>query len=131
MNHRLIGRVGWRIAIAGLLLPTLSACKFGTPEELVPPDPQGRPDRGQMLLFAYGCASCHKIPGIADSPGNIGPPLADWRRRKYIAGNLPNQPEELIRWIMKPQEVEPGTAMPDLSVTEPEAIDMAAYLYSQ
>lgn len=83
-----------------------------------------------MLLFAYGCASCHVIPGIADSPGHIGPPLANWKRRKYIAGQLPNKEEMLIRWIMHPQDVEAGTAMPDLGVTDAEAKDMAAFLYT-
>jgi cytochrome c2 len=31
---------------------------------------------------------------------------------------------------MSPQEMEPGTAMPDVGVTEADARDMAAYLYT-
>lgn len=84
-----------------------------------------------MLVSAYGCAACHEIPGVSGNPGDIGPPLADWKRRKYIAGKLPNRPDMLIHWIANPQEVEPGTAMPDLGVKPREALDMAAYLYSQ
>jgi cytochrome c1 len=36
----------------------------------------------------------------------------------------------LIRWIETPQAIEPGTAMPNLGVTEQRARDMAAYLYT-
>jgi hypothetical protein len=36
----------------------------------------------------------------------------------------------MVRWIRAPQEVTPLTAMPDLGVTERDAIDMTAYLYT-
>ena len=48
---------------------------------------------------------------------------------RYIAGELPNSPENAIRWIRDPKRVEPGTVMPDLGVTTAEARDIAAYLY--
>jgi hypothetical protein len=48
----------------------------------------------------------------------------------YIAGQLSNDPQNLLRWIQDPQAVEPGTAMPDLGVGPEVARDMAAYLYS-
>ena len=135
MKRRVIPAYRRRMAIAGILLLSLPACDFSASEELLSSDAylagsQGRPERGQMLLFAYGCGACHDIPDVDGNPGNIGPPLANWKHRKYIAGQLPNQPETLVHWIMRPQEVEPGTAMPDLGVTEREAVDMAAYLYS-
>jgi cytochrome c1 len=60
----------------------------------------------------------------------VGPPLTMFAHRAYIAGQLPNQPENLVRWIQDPQGVEPGTAMPDLGVTPAVARDMAAYLYT-
>jgi cytochrome c1 len=60
----------------------------------------------------------------------VGPPLNDWSERGYIAGELPNNAENLIRWIMDPQGVEPGTDMPNLGVTEEQARDIAAYLFT-
>jgi cytochrome c1 len=51
-------------------------------------------------------------------------------RRSYIAGQLVNSPDNLVRWIMDPQGVEPGTAMPNLGVVPVVARDMAAYLYT-
>ncbi|MGI8643285.1 MAG: c-type cytochrome [Thermomicrobiales bacterium] len=86
---------------------------------------------GKDALRAYGCIACHTVPGMASSSGaTVGPPLTAWAERVYIAGSLTNQPENLIFWIQNPQQVEPGTAMPDLDVTEQDARDIAAYLYT-
>jgi cytochrome c1 len=43
---------------------------------------------------------------------------------------LPNTPENLVRWLRDPQKLNPRTAMPDLGVTERDAQDIAAYLYT-
>lgn len=85
---------------------------------------------GKALLQAYGCGSCHTIPGVPDANGLVGPPLYFWARRTYIAGELPNTPDNLVKWIEAPPSVEPGTAMPTLGVSEQQARDMAAYLYT-
>lgn len=92
--------------------------------------PGGDVVRGQQLLINYGCIACHTIPGIDRADTHVGPPLTDWARRRYIAGTLPNEPGHLIDWIVNPQAIEPGTAMPTLGVSPEEARDMAAYLYT-
>lgn len=51
-------------------------------------------------------------------------------RRTYIAGELPNQPENLVRWVSSPESVEPHTAMPNLGLNQQQARDVAAYLYT-
>jgi cytochrome c len=93
-------------------------------------DARGDPEQGQRTIQIYGCSTCHLIPGIDGADGMVGPPLTGWADRTYIAGNLPNTPENLIRWIQNPQAIEPGTVMPNLEVTEDEARDIAAYLYT-
>jgi cytochrome c1 len=70
------------------------------------------------------------IPGINGAHGQVGPPLDDWSERVYIAGQVPNTTDFLIRWIEVPQAIEPGTAMPNLRVPEGDARDIAAYLYT-
>lgn len=95
-----------------------------------PTVPGGEPERGQRALRAYGCGACHMVPGVPGADGLVGPPLIKWAHRSYIAGQLPNTPANLVRWIRDPQAVEPGTAMPDLGVTEDDARDIAAYLYT-
>lgn len=88
------------------------------------------PDRGRAHIIEYGCGSCHVVPGVGPAHGLVGPPLVDFARRAYIAGRLPNLPDSLVHWIMNPQRYEPGSAMPDMGVTEQDARDIAAYLYT-
>lgn len=88
----------------------------------------GDPENGQRLLRQFGCGSCHRIPGVATATGNVGPPLEGVGRRVYLAGVLPNTPENMAKWIRNPLEFEPETAMPNLGVTARQARDMTAYL---
>lgn len=90
----------------------------------------GNAQRGGSLIVAYGCAACHTVPGVAGADGNVGPPLTRFGSRTYIAGMLPNSPANLVRWIREPQRVLPGNAMPSMGVTELDARDIAAYLYT-
>lgn len=89
------------------------------------------PERGRALASARGCASCHVIQGVESANGTIGPPLDHWSERQYIAGVLPNTPAQLERWILKPQAVKPGIAMPDLALSDSDASDIVAYLFSR
>lgn len=91
--------------------------------------PAGDPIAGRVALQTYGCHSCHTIPAVAGANSLVGPPLTAWAERSYIAGKLPNEPAHLVQWIRFPQAIEPGTAMPNLGVTEEDALHMAAYLY--
>jgi cytochrome c oxidase assembly factor CtaG/cytochrome c2 len=84
--------------------------------------------RGAQLISKYGCGSCHTIPGINGADGLVGPPLTHWSRRTYIAGVLPNDPDNLQFWIQHPQQVVPGVDMPDMGIRQQEARDIAAYL---
>lgn len=88
----------------------------------------GDPGRGAVSIGRYGCGTCHVIPGLARAQGKVGPPLTDFARRTYIAGNAYNTPDNLAAWIRRPDSVEPGTVMPTLGLSEEEARDVAAYL---
>lgn len=106
------------------------AAQTDTQTNRPPPVPGGDPVRGRQALIDYGCGACHTIPGVPAADATVGPPLNDWADRRYIAGTLTNEPENLIEWIRFPQSIEPGTAMPDMGVAEAEARDMSAYLYT-
>ena len=90
----------------------------------------GNPAHGRQLMQAYGCGACHIVPGVHGARGLVGPPLFYLGQRTMIAGELPNSPDNLARWIQHPRSVEPKTAMPDLGLTQDQAYDIAAYLYS-
>lgn len=87
-------------------------------------------ERGRSLLVQYRCGSCHTIPGVPASRGVVAAPLTGWSQRSYIAGRLPNKPDVLVRWIVEPQSLVPGTLMPDMGVSPEEAQAMASYLFS-
>ncbi len=88
----------------------------------------GDPERGRLALTQYACQSCHKIPGVTGSDVHVGPPLAGLSGRTHIARSLPNTPENLVRWIRDPRQVDPATAMPMMGVSQADAVDMGAYL---
>ena len=87
--------------------------------------------RGKLALTQWACQACHPIPGVTGPDTHVGPPLKDLAKRRFIAGTLPMGEENLVRWITKPHEVDPATAMPQLGVPERDARDIAAYLLNQ
>jgi len=91
---------------------------------------QGDPARGRVAIQKYGCGACHEVPGVDGANGLVGPSLKDIGSRTYLAGQLPNTPDNMIRWIRDPQGVESGTVMPNLNVSDRDAHDIAAYLYT-
>ncbi len=91
---------------------------------------QGDAARGRIALAQYGCRACHMIPGVTGSKVWVGRPLEDMAKRPIIAGTLPNNQANLVRWIRDPQAIDPHTAMPVLGVSERDAIDMSAWLLS-
>jgi len=87
-------------------------------------------ERGESLLYSYNCGSCHSIPGVAEANGTLAAPLRGFANQTYISGLLANTPENLVRWIVDPKQVDADTAMPKLGVTDEQALDMVAYLYT-
>jgi cytochrome c len=124
---------GWRaVSRAGVALVALlaTACGWHADQGTDRVVERGDASRGRDAIAAYGCGSCHSIPGIRGANGMVGPSLEHWAERRIIAGEVPNDPARLITWLTVPQAIEPGTAMPNMGVTDGQARDMAAYLYT-
>jgi len=81
-------------------------------------------------MARYQCGACHAVPGVAHAKGSLAASLAQYGRRSYIVGRVPNRPGELAQWIADPETIAPGTRMPNMGVSLNEARDMAAYLGS-
>jgi mono/diheme cytochrome c family protein len=90
----------------------------------------GEPHRGRTAISAYGCGTCHTVPGVRGADALVGPPLTSMGQRSYIGGVMKNTPTNMIRWIQDPPGVDPMTAMPKLNVSESDARDIASYLYT-
>jgi cytochrome c len=123
-----------RIAVAAsvwmLFCVAMAGCDAGRAKGDVNVSAFGNAEHGRQLIAAYGCGACHTIPGVHAARGKVGPPLLFFAERTMIAGELPNTPANLEKWIENPKQVEPKTAMPNLGVKSDEARDMAAYLYT-
>lgn len=119
MNGRRLGR---KSALLAMVLA--GAC--GSPER-----DASRHDlatRGAAAMESHGCGSCHRIPGVAGASGVVGPSLERLADRVYLAGFIPNTPANLARWIESPQQLAPGSAMPDMQVSAADAQAIVAYL---
>jgi cytochrome c2 len=91
----------------------------------------GDPRRGESMFIQYGCGSCHAVKNVRTATGMVGPPLDGIALRVIIAGHLSNTPQNMQTWIRDPQQVSPGTAMPDLNVGAQDARDITAFLYTR
>lgn len=93
--------------------------------------PGGDPVLGRRLMAQYQCGSCHVIPNVAAHGSDRGPSLQQFGRRSYIAGELPNTPDHLQRWLLDPPGQVPGTPMPRLGLSEQDARHIAAALMAE
>jgi cytochrome c len=90
----------------------------------------GDPDRGRETIRQNGCPTCHIISGISEAKGLVGPPLDHFASRAYIGGVVPNTPANLVAWIRNPPGIDSMTAMTATGLSEVQARDAAAYLYT-
>jgi cytochrome c len=125
-KYRLIAAV----SVGAFLIAALSSCVGGKEARAYAVYSGGDPHRGAQVISNKKCGSCHVIPGINGAAGMVGPPLNSFARRTYIGGEVANTPQNLVRWLMNPQSIEPHTAMPNLGLTEQQARDVAAFLYT-
>ena len=84
--------------------------------------------RGQQLVEALPCASCHTIRGTK-AGGNTGPDLTHLASRRTIgAATLPNTRGHLGGWIVDSQSIKPGNRMPPNNLDSESLQAMLAYL---
>jgi cytochrome c oxidase subunit 2 len=85
---------------------------------------------GRRIFETTACVNCHFVAdaeSVAD--GRFGPDLTHLMSRDTIAaGAAPNTPENLRRWIERPDSIKPGSLMPAMGLSEHEISAVAAYL---
>ena len=86
----------------------------------------GDPGKGMVAIGKYGCGGCHTIPGVDGATATVGPPLTNIASRTVLGGHLQNTPANMITWIQN----DPKNVMPDMGVTDQDARDITAYLYT-
>ncbi len=126
-------RLGSTLLAMVLLLSCVGCDRYsneGTYREVSRITGGGNPAIGKETIRRYGCQGCHSIPGIRDAKGVVGPPLDHLSKRIYLAGELPNTTQNLMHWIQHPHDIHPRTAMPEMGVSEQDARDISAFLYT-
>lgn len=74
-------------------------------------------EEGEKLFGDYGCPGCHRV---GDHGGELGPHLT---RAGFML-----QPQYIYRWIRNPQAFKRQTRMPNLGLSEREALAVALYV---
>ncbi len=110
------------------LAATLCACadKSDPPRTIMGADA----NRGLAVIDRLGCAACHDTPGVAWPKGRAGSSLRGFADSPMIAGQFRNRPDTLIAFLKDAPSMAPATAMPAMPLTDAEARDVAAYLYT-
>lgn len=101
-------------AIASYILSS-SDPNYGEKKNIIP-----KPElssEGEKVYQAKGCASCHSIKGVG---ANVGPDLG------RIASKT--NPTWIFNWIKNPRSYHPTTVMPNLGLTDQEALAVVSYL---
>ena len=114
------------ISLLALAGPAACADKTDLPRGLAGADPA----KGLAVIERVGCASCHAVPGVRWPVGVVAAPLDGFGSSPLISGRLPNQPDVLVRFVRDAPSLDPQTGMPPMPLSEEEARDVAAYLYS-
>lgn len=91
--------------------------------------PLASAERGKQAIERVGCASCHTIEGIHWPAGDVASAIEGISGRALIAGQLPNEPEMLARFVRDAPALVPDTTMPAMPLSEQESRDVAAFLY--
>jgi cytochrome c oxidase subunit 2 len=92
------------------------------------PNDQAAAD-GAKVFADSPCTTCHMIQGV--SKGYIGPDLTHFGSRTTLAaGVLKNTPDNVAKWIARPEEIKPGANMPALLLPGPKMSALVAYLES-
>lgn len=102
----------------------------GGPAQVQVPANGSPVETGRALFQTKACVSCHVIDGYPGAVGTIGPELTNIASQAQIAGVLPMSPENMQRWLADPPAVKPGTAMPDLGLTDDEVAALTEYLFT-
>lgn len=86
--------------------------------------------RGRDVFLSSACLMCHTIRGTP-AGGRTGPDLTHiGSRRTLAAGTLPNNLQNLARWIANPQHIKPGVRMPVVPLSAGDRDAVARYLES-
>jgi cytochrome c2 len=100
--------------------------------------PMGDAERGKSLAGSRGCFACHEFTGASRAEGaatipnlsqkELGPTIVRAPDLRFVRDRF--RPDALVQWIFDPSSVMKGALMPTLGLSEEDAKDLAAYLWT-
>src|SRR5712671_3080427 len=85
---------------------------------------------GRKIFEQTACINCHTVAGTPAN-GRFGPDLTHLMSRETLgSGIAPNTPDNLRRWIRRPDDFKPGSRMPPMGLSEQQLDAVTAYLLS-
>jgi len=99
-------------------------------DQIAPARAADTPERrhGERLFTSLPCALCHAIRGTP-AGGRTAPDLTHIASRLTLAaGTLPNTRGHLAAWIVDPQRIKPGNAMPENLIAAEDLQSLLDYL---
>ncbi|MGH9347818.1 MAG: c-type cytochrome [Vicinamibacterales bacterium] len=102
---------------------------FASSDEFAPSvavPPAGSPASGKAIVESVGCLGCHVVEEMDRSAAG---PRRTFGQPLQAVGSKTSQ-AWIYDWVRDPRHYSPDTYMPDLRLTDREAADVAAYLFS-
>jgi cytochrome c oxidase subunit 2 len=98
-------------------------------EPAVEPEAANQTATGAQATFlGQSCIKCHRVRGTL-AGGTFGPDLTHLMSRQTLAaGMVANNPENLRKWLVNPQQVKPGCLMPAFGLSPEEFDRIVEYL---
>jgi cytochrome c len=115
--------------LLGVCFTVLTVVAYSAPPQVSSTD-SATVVAGKRLILFKGCGGCHTVPGVVGANGEFAPYLGGVGNRPRIAnGAVANSgPDDLVRWILDPPAMKPGTVMPKLGLNTSEAVAIVSYL---
>ncbi len=125
---------GVQHALMALLVVALPENEFeqwvAERQQADPTPTTGAEERGKAVFVKAECNNCHRV-GEEPAKTKRGPNLTHIGSRQSLgAGILPNDRENLERWIRDPQSIKPGNLMPQTPLQQDDLSDLTTYLES-
>lgn len=99
-----------------------------------PREPELASAKQGQEIFNQSCIGCHAVTTNNDSPValRIGPNLANFGDRDYLAGYLENNKENIVKWLENPDSIKPANLMTGTygQLTKEQMEALADYLLS-
>ena len=92
---------------------------------------QGDPRRGEVDVHPVRLRQLSRAEECPHRDRHGGPAARRSRASRDHCRPLRQHPANMQKWIRDPQQVSPGTAMPDLNVGAGDARDITAFLYTR